>query len=159
MLRRLRNKKGFTMIELMIVAIIVAILAVVLIPLMTGNKLRAYATEAEAALGTVRTALRAFYAENNRFPTTAEIPAGSLVEGNVPGIVADDLDGTYLSGACYTITTDATGSSYDVTCDWSLTTVASGAPQAATILALPGIAAGVYVSSIDEDGVITRTGY
>ena len=33
-----KNKKGFTLVELMIVAIIVAILAAVVIPLMAGSR-------------------------------------------------------------------------------------------------------------------------
>ena len=53
------NRAGFTLVELMVVAVIVAILAAVAIPLMSANKTRAMATEAEAGCGTIRTAFRA----------------------------------------------------------------------------------------------------
>ena len=45
-MRKTSRKAGFTLVELMVVAIIVAILAAVSIPLMSGNKRRAAATEA-----------------------------------------------------------------------------------------------------------------
>ena len=62
-----KNKAGFTLVELMVVAVIVAILAAVAIPLMSANKNRAIMTEAEAALGTIRSALRAQYAETGAY--------------------------------------------------------------------------------------------
>ena len=156
MLRRLRNKKGFTMIELMIVAIIVAILAVVLIPLMTANKYRAFSTECEAALGTIRTALRVVQAEWTA-PTagftgdpTSPIVVGA-VEGNVYGIDPADLDGTYFSGDCYTVTAIAPAT-YTITCTWN-SSVAPDAPKAAEINTLG------FTTTINEQGTITRTGY
>ena len=62
-----KSKDGFTLVELMVVAVIVAILAAVAIPLMSANKNRAIMTEAEAALGTIRSVLRAQYAETGRY--------------------------------------------------------------------------------------------
>jgi len=143
----LRNKKGFTMIELMIVAIIVAILAVVLIPLMSGNKARAYATEAEAALGTVRTALRVIYAESSphAFPVLALGP----VEGRVDGISAGDLLGTFFAGPSFTIRSDAT--TYEIRCTWATATTA---PRTAEVQAYT-----TAWTELDETGTFTRNGY
>lgn len=99
------KKAGFTLVELMVVAIIVAILAAVAIPLMSGNKKRAAASEAEAALGTIRSALRAMYAETgayNQTPASATIAAGAAATA-VPGINAGDLVGRYWQEANYTV--------------------------------------------------------
>lgn len=100
------RKAGFTLVELMVVAIIVAILAAVAIPLMSANKKRAAATEGEAGLGTIRSALRAMYAETgfyNQKPDGNSLGAGS-VAGVVPGIATNDLLGAYFNDSHYSIT-------------------------------------------------------
>ena len=65
-----KNKLGFTLVELMVVAIIVAILAAVAIPLMSGNKKKAQATEAQAGAGTIKTLVRIMQAQGDTAPTT-----------------------------------------------------------------------------------------
>jgi prepilin-type N-terminal cleavage/methylation domain-containing protein len=90
-----KNKKsGFTLVELMVVAIIVAILAAVAIPLMSGNKGRAAATEAQAGCSTIATAVRMNLVEGDAFETTIN---------NLPGINDGDLDGNYFDHTGYSI--------------------------------------------------------
>ena len=91
-----QKKSGFTLVELMVVAIIVAILAAVAIPLMSGNKERAAATEAQAAISTIWTAERTHYAEYNTYTNLA---AGSV--HNIRGINDNDLDGKYFDHDTY----------------------------------------------------------
>ncbi len=134
------SKQGFTLVELMVVAIIVAILAAVAIPLMTANKNRAIATEAEAGCGTIRTALRIYYAEHNRYPDYGT----SVSATNLPGIGATDLDGTYFDTPCYTFRSDAT--TFDITANGNN----SDAPKETQ-------AAGITIV-LDEEGNWTRTG-
>ena len=84
-------RKGFTLIELMIVIIIVGILAAVAIPIMRGRIDSAKWSEGRAITGIISRALRAHITEKgNNFtpvPTLAEL-------GFEPG----NLDGTYFSG-------------------------------------------------------------
>ena len=103
-----RNKKsGFTLVELMVVAIIVAILAAVAIPLMTGNKDRAIATEGQAGCTTIATQLRMYWAENEATTTTLS---------DLLGIRTGDLDGTYFDDASgYAITSHAGSGTYTIT--------------------------------------------
>jgi type IV pilus assembly protein PilE len=141
------NKKGFTLVELMVVAVIVAILASVAIPLMTANKKRAMATEAEAGLGHIRTAMRATYAQTSAYNVNLDgnaIAAGA-VAGVVPGMSVGDLDGRYFDDAAYAITAVA-AASYTVTATGDNST----APSAADV-------AGVVIT-INDAGAFTRAG-
>ncbi len=128
-MRRRKNKSGFTLVELMVVAIIVAILAAVAIPLMSANKKRAMVTEAEAGLGTIRTVLRAMYAQSGAYNVdlsgTTLVAGSGLSPTNLPGISPGDLDGKYfvdgdyaltaLSATSYTAQATGTGAVADVT--------------------------------------------
>jgi len=87
-----KNKLGFTLVELMVVAIIVAILAAVAIPLMSGNKKKAQATEAQAGAGTIKTLVRIMQAQGDTAPTTL---------AGVKGLNTADLDGTYFLNTDY----------------------------------------------------------
>ena len=143
---RKNSKAGFTLVELMVVAIIVAILAAVAIPLMTGNKKRAMATEAETALGTLRTQLRVMYAETGSYATNNNGLAVTTV-WNLPGVNPADLTGKYWSTNAY-----------------SFFTAPSGATGSNYILQADGSAAGCDASlsginiKLDANGTFTRSG-
>ena len=103
-----QKKAGFTLVELMVVAIIVAILAAVAIPLMTGNKDRAMATEGQAGCTTIATQLRMHWAEHDNY-------TGVASPTDLKGIRAGDLNGTYFDDGSYALTTLTDGDDYTIT--------------------------------------------
>ena len=126
----MKNRKGFTLIELMVVVLIVAILAAVAIPMMRGRIDAAKWSEGKAGCGTIVTSIRALAAEQEGGISSA----GADLEADL-GFAPSDLDGTYFkqkdyTGVTYTYTTDATtGVS---TLSWSITVTADkgGSPSA-----------------------------
>jgi type IV pilus assembly protein PilA len=65
MKKMLKNKKGFTLIELMIVVAIIGILAAIAIPNFMTYQCKAKQSEAKSILGALRTAQEAYYAEHS----------------------------------------------------------------------------------------------
>jgi len=91
------NKRGFTLIELMVVAIVVAVLAAVAIPLMSGNRGRAVATEGQTGCSIIATAARLYFTEHNVLPDEA---SGAALRA-LPGIATMDLSGSYFNESGY----------------------------------------------------------
>jgi type IV pilus assembly protein PilA len=97
----MKNRKGFTLIELMVVILIVGILAAVAIPIMRGRIDSAKWSEGKAAMGTIATALRAYSAEKGAGGTYGAVPLSTL------GFSASDLHGTYFAIGNYAVTASA----------------------------------------------------
>jgi len=94
----MKSKKGFTLIELMVVIFIVGILAAVAIPIMRGRIDSAKWSEGKAGAGSIRTAARAYIAEKGDSYDFAS--NDSLTD---LGFTAGDLDGKYFNDNDYSI--------------------------------------------------------
>jgi len=139
-----RNQRGFTLVELMIVVIIVGILAAVAIPMYQGATERAKASEAVAALGTIRGAMRVYYAEHGTYAIAGVAVGDQVTDSGVLDVSDTDLLGRYFSTECYTFTTAVPdANSFEITC----TGANSTAPNA-------GEVAGI-TRSINQDGDIS----
>ena len=132
--------KGFTLIELMVVILIVAILAAVAIPIMRGRIDAAKWSEGKAMAGTLATAIRAYSAEKGDDGSYGtDTPTLTAL-----GFSSSDLTGTYFAFSDYSWTT-----SYDATGDPALTfTITVSAPT--------GISTPSEVT-LDEKGTWTET--
>ncbi len=100
----MEKRKGFTLIELMVVILIVSILAGVAIPLMQGRIDSAKWSEANACAGTIRTAVRAYVAEKGISDAQDDLESQSVDSVlEELGFNDTDLTGTYFGAADYEI--------------------------------------------------------
>ena len=70
MLSKFRSNKGFTLIELLIVVAIIGILAAIAIPQFSAYRQKAYNSAAQSDLKNFKTAMEAFFADNQQYPDT-----------------------------------------------------------------------------------------
>jgi general secretion pathway protein G len=67
-----RRNRGFTLIELMLVMVILAILAAIVVPKFAGRSEQARVAAAKTDIASIETALNAFEIDNGRYPTSDE---------------------------------------------------------------------------------------
>ncbi len=101
-----KQRKGFTLVELVIVIAILGILAAYAVPKYQGLVEQARSAEARAQLGTVRSALGIYYAKNHGvYP--AALDGNIFADGTVPTVEVTKTDGTVLSSAAVKTVTHA----------------------------------------------------
>ena len=138
MLHVKQDRSGFTLIELLIVVIIVAVLAGVGVPMLSANVQRAKLSEADAGLGTVRTGLRAWFAEHRTY-------VGATLT-NI-GLIGGDLDGRYFDDSDFSLS-GLTDTAYCAAVTGG--TLPNTAPRATEVAGLS--------HSMDQDGTIFNDG-
>ena len=93
-IRHPRSRQGFTLIELMLVLVILATLAAIVTPRLTGQSKRAKVIAAQAQIADFGTALDAFEIGVGRYPTTVE---GLQALIQQPTSEAQEWQGPYLN--------------------------------------------------------------
>jgi general secretion pathway protein G len=94
--RRILNPKGFTMIELMVVIVILGILAAIIAPRLVGRTDEARITKARVDITNLETALKLYKLDNGVYPTT-EQGLQALVEAPETGTAPRNWrEGGYL---------------------------------------------------------------
>jgi len=131
---RMKNRKGFTLVELMVVVVIVALLAALLIPMLTARIEAARWSEGKSAAGTIATALRAYVIERAELEPSQPV-AGIQLEDFMN---LADLHGKYFEAGNYllenvTYTPSNTGAGefvieYDITVQPGTAQASAGNP-------------------------------
>lgn len=109
-----QTKRGFSLIELMIVIVITGLLAAVAVPIYSNNVLKAKRAEADGALGSIMKQLEIYRAEYGRFPKERkdEYVIGS--EWNT--IREGELTGKYFTDSSYMYYGSPNGKFMKITC-------------------------------------------
>jgi prepilin-type N-terminal cleavage/methylation domain-containing protein len=102
----LKNKsKGFTIVELLIVIVVIAILATLVIVTFTGIQQKARDSQRQTDVTAVDQHLEAFYADNGYYPTVTDLGNSTWVANNMKGLDPQALispDGKAIVGAAGT---------------------------------------------------------
>jgi prepilin-type N-terminal cleavage/methylation domain-containing protein len=80
------NQKAFTLVEIMVVVLILAILAAIAIPNLLRARITANESAAKATLKSISTALENYYSINSQYPLTT-----SPLIGDVPPYLSTDF--------------------------------------------------------------------
>jgi prepilin-type N-terminal cleavage/methylation domain-containing protein len=127
----MQKREAFTLIELAVVLVIVAVLAAVVIPIMNVRIDSARWTEGKAGLGMVATALRAYAAEKRGAGTYGpELPTLETL-----GFSAEDLQGKYFGISDYevSISSFTSGGAPELTYTLTATAPAGVIPPSVTL--------------------------
>ena len=113
----LKNKsKGFTIVELLIVIVVIGILATLVLVTFTGIQQKARDSKRKTDLGAVQAALETYYSSNNTYPTLAHLQSSSWLSSNLKGFDAAALqDPKGASNSTVGSSTSATQYGYVVT--------------------------------------------
>ncbi len=127
MKKLLTNKKGFTLIELMIVVAIIGILAAIAIPNFMNYQCKAKQSEAKANLGNMRVMQEAYFAEYDRYSTMAAI--GWNTKGDPRYTYSVDASSTTAFTASATATINTEADTWTIDEDGDLTPTANACDQ------------------------------
>jgi prepilin-type N-terminal cleavage/methylation domain-containing protein len=88
-MKRISNRAGFTLIELMAVVVILAILAGVALPKFFDYQAQAKVASTKGTIGGVRAGIASFYADaaisgTPAYPTLTELTDGSVMQESLP---------------------------------------------------------------------------
>lgn len=93
--------RGFSLLELMVVIVVIAVLTGIAMPIYSSSIKKAKMAEADAALGTIRSQLRIYYAEYGEYPDGSE---ATVIDADWSHFKAGELNGSHFADESYSYT-------------------------------------------------------
>jgi type II secretion system protein G len=109
-----RANKGFTIVELLIVIVVIGILAALVITTFTGIQQKARNTERQTDIKAIHGQVEAYYAQNGKYPTLANINDATWRSTNMKGLDAEALKDPKGSDQTLVASPAANAYAYDV---------------------------------------------
>lgn len=100
---KIHKTKGFTMIELLVVLLIIGILAAVAAPMYLAHTEKAKASEAVGVLSLIRSAEREFYTVHRVYPTVSAANMANDPGAATPGLGVNVSVAQYFSQECFSV--------------------------------------------------------
>jgi general secretion pathway protein G len=97
--RMIRGSRGFTLIELMIVVVIIGILATLLVPRIMDRPEEARRIKAKTDVKTIESALKLYKIDNGNYPTTEQGLEALMKKPETTPIPKKWKEGGYLEGS------------------------------------------------------------
>jgi prepilin-type N-terminal cleavage/methylation domain-containing protein len=127
----LKNKsKGFTIVELLIVIVVIGILATLVIVTFTGIQQKARDSKRKTDIGAVQASLESYYSSNNTYPTLTDLNDPTWRSTNMKGFDSSALQDPKGSAATLIAGTapSSTQYAYNVTPTGCVDTAGSANP-------------------------------
>jgi len=111
------TQKGFTIVELLIVIVVIGILAALVITTYNGIQQKGRNTERQTDLKAIQGQLEAYYAQNGRYPTLANLNDNpdeetGFIKQQMKGLDAEALRDPKAAAATFVLAGTATTSQY-----------------------------------------------
>lgn len=110
-----KNNRGFTIVELLIVIVVIGILAALVVVTYNGIQQKARDTERKTDINAMHGQLEAFQAQNGRYPTLANVNDATFRGANMKGLDPAALQDPKGSAQTLVASPAANGYSYQVT--------------------------------------------
>lgn len=81
-----RKQSGFTIVELLIVIVVIGILAALVVTTFSGVQKKARDSERQTDINAIHGQVEAYYAQNGKYPTLANLNDPAFVSGTLKGL-------------------------------------------------------------------------